>query len=108
MSVLGRHETAVVPAVRREDGRNSTNSRHEVFPQLLRLTKKLTRIHDGDTMAAWLVADTWRHEQIEHIHQQVWKHSDEGRRQISDLSPRYSTGIDWNEFRTSTPWNGTS
>ena len=57
--------------------------------------------------AAWLARHAWRDEQIEQLYRQAWEHSDEGRQQLFGIPARYGTGIDWNEFHTSTPWKGT-
>lgn len=56
---------------------------------------------------AWLAAHAWRDEQIEHFYQQAWERSDEGKQQVFGIPARYGTGIDWNEFHTSTPWKDT-
>ena len=56
-----------------------TNPRHEASRQLLRLTKELARVHDGDAMAAWLGAyNAWETRHKDFLEQKsVWSDGSE-------------------------------
>ena len=51
---------------------------------------------------SWLAANCISDQQIEHLYQQAWQSSPQGAYETHGIPNRYGTGINWNEFHTST------
>ena len=52
--------------------------------------------------AGRLAANALTDRQIERLYRQAWEHSPQGAYETFGIPNRYGTGIDWNEFHTST------
>ena len=52
--------------------------------------------------AGWLAANALTDQQIERLYRQAWEHGPQGAYETFGIPNRYGTGIDWNEFHTST------
>lgn len=57
--------------------------------------------------ASSLIDHCYTNEQIARLYEQAWERSPQGRQAVYGIPARYGTGIDWNEFHTSTPYNNT-
>lgn len=52
--------------------------------------------------ASWLVENAFTDQKIEELHRLAWERSPQGAYETFGIPNRYGTGIDWNEFHTST------
>ncbi len=58
---------------------------------------------------AWLAVNGITDQQIEDLYQKAWESSPQGAYETYGIPNRYGTGINWNEFHTTTPYpNGTN
>ncbi len=58
--------------------------------------------------AGRLVATAFTDQQIQQLYQQAWQHSPQGAYETFGIPNQYGTGINWNEFHTSTRYPNTT
>ena len=58
--------------------------------------------------AAWLVRNAITDQRIEEVYRHAWESSPQGAWRPSGIPARYGTGIDWNEFHTTTRYPNTT
>ncbi len=60
-------------------------------------------------LAAWLATNAITDQHIEQLYATAWESSSQGAHETYGIPNRYGTGINWNEFHTTTPYpNGTN
>lgn len=96
---------------------NAIESMNSRLREMLRNHRGLTllkRIHaicwwcychtENPGNSAWIIQHAFTNTQIQEFYQQAWEQSQQGLFNVLGMPARYGTGVDWNEFHTSQPW----